>query len=413
MKKWKSMLFFLALTLCFICVSATNVQAKVKLSKSSLTLLEDESVTLKLTGTTKKVTWKSDDPSVVTVSKKGKVTAKAPGKAVISASAGKTTKKCKVSVCTNYAKIYEYQIKYGKVTINKLLRISENDLVIPETIEDCPVTELADGLFKGCDGLESITLPSGVTRIGNSTFYGCHSLRDINTSGKITSIDSYAFYACNALETLPDLSGIDSIGDYTFYNCDALTAFSIPLGLKSVGNYAFYDCDKLLTFFAPDELATIGDYAFKSCDVLLSINGCKNVQTIGTECFADCKQMGSASLGNKLTTLGTGCFSGCEKLNSVSMPLTLTAIPDRCFYGCYAISNITIPNNVTKIGNMAFYNCIRLSILTIPGTGITSIAPDAFAGVQMSNISLFYRPSTYIDAWLEKTENAGIQQNKI
>ena len=404
MKKIRSALLFFALILCLTCAFSSDTQAAIKLNKTSLSLLEGQSATLKVTGTTKKVTWKSNKKTVATVTTKGKVTAKAPGNAVISATVGKTTKKCKVTVSVNYAKIYEYQVKYGKVTINKLLRISETDLVIPEKIEGYPVTELADSLFKGCDGLESITLPSGVTRIGDSTFYGCHALREIKCDSKITSLGSYAFYECNVLETLPDLSAIESIGEYTFYNCDALTAFpSIPTGLKTVGNYAFFDCDKLLTFYGPDSLVSIGDYAFKKCDSLLSVSSCKNVQTIGTECFADCPQLGNASLGNKLTTLGAGCFSGCEKLGSVSLSATLTAIPDRCFYNCYAISNITIPTSVTKIGNMAFFNCIRLSILTIPGTGITSIAPDSFAGVQMNNVNIFYRtssPAGYIDNWI-------------
>lgn len=414
MKKWRSTLLFFALVLCLTCAFSADTKAAVKLNKSSLSLAEGKSATLKITGTKKKVTWKSNKKTVATVTSKGKVTAKAPGQAVISATVGKTTKKCRVTVSVNYAKTYEYQIKYGKVTINKLLRISETDLVIPEKIEGYPVTELADGLFKGCDGLESITLPSNVTRIGDSAFYGCHTLREVKCSGRITSLGDSAFYECNALEALPDLSAIESIGEAAFYNCDALTNLSsVPLNLKSIGNYAFYDCDKLITFFIPEPLVSVGDCAFKSCDALLSVSGFKNVQTIGAECFADCAQLGSISLGSKLTTLGTGCFSGCEKLSSVSLSAMLTAIPDRCFYNCYAISNITIPNAVTKIGNMAFFNCIRLSILTIPGTGITSIASDSFAGVPFSSLNIFYRPSTYMDSWLAKPENSMIKTTTI
>ena len=412
--KRTSALLILACVLCFTCAFATRTQAAVKLSKSSLSLLEGKSATLKLTGTKKKVTWKSNRKSVATVSQTGKVTAKAPGNATISATAGNTTKKCKVTVSTDYAKLYDYQVKYGKVTINKLLRISETDLVIPDKIEGFPVTELADGLFKGCDGLESITLPAGVTKIGDSMFYECRTLRKITCESKITAVGAYAFYECNALETLPDLSGIDSIGAYTFYNCDALVSLNpVPAAVKSIGDYAFFDCDKLLTYFVPETVTSIGDYAFKSCDSLLSFSGCKNVATIGAECFADCKQLNSISLGNKLTTLGTGCFSGCEKLGSVSFSSTLTSIPDKCFYNCYAISNVTIPPNVTKIGNMAFFNCIKLSILTIPGTGITSIAPDSFAGVPLSGLGIWHSTSAYLDSWLTQLKLQGLSAGNI
>ena len=129
--------------------------------------------------------------------------------------------------------------------------------------------------------------------------------------------------------------------------------------------------------------------------------------------FRRFKQLDNASLGNKLTTLGTGCFSGCEKLGSVSLPATLTAIPDRCFYNCYSIGNVTIPTSVTKIGNMAFYNCIRLKILTIPGTGITSIAPDSFAGVPLTDLGIWYRSAGYLDSWITQLKQQGLSADHI
>ena len=219
MKKTRAALALLAVTLSLTALLAVPVQAKVKLSKTALSLKEGQSATLKITGTKKKVTWKSSRGAVATVTKKGKVTAKAPGTATISAKVGQTTKKCKVTVTADYSKIYEYQIKYGKVTINKLLRISDVDLIMPETIEGCPVVELADGLFKNCSGLERITLPSGVSEIGDSLFYGCSTLREVK-GGTIRALGNYAFYECCALTSFPTLSGVESVGDYAFYNCE-------------------------------------------------------------------------------------------------------------------------------------------------------------------------------------------------
>lgn len=399
------------------CVHAVPAQAALRLNKTALSLTEGQSAALKLNGTNKKIIWRSSNKAVAVVTKKGKVTAKTPGKAVITASAGKKVRKCTVTVTTNYAKYYEYQIKYDKVTINKLLRISETELTIPDTIEGCPVTELSDGLFENCDGLEKITLPSGITRIGASMFAGCHQLREIVCSGSISSIGARAFYECNALEKLPDLSAVETIDAETFYNCDALSTLPVALNLKSIGDYAFYDCDKLLTFFGSDSLSAIGRCAFKGCDALLGTSGCKNVLTIGEECFADCRQLGTVSVGNKLTTLGNGCFSGCEKLGSVHLSSLLSAIPDRCFYNCYALSNVTVPISVTRIGNMAFYNCIKLSILTFPGTGITSIAADSFAGVPFSSLQVWYRAtadaSSYLETWLKAPAQSAIQLHAI
>ena len=70
----------------------------IKLSATSKTLNVGKTATLKVTGTTKKVTWKSNKPSVATVSSKGKVTAKKAGTATITAKVAGKTLKCKVTV---------------------------------------------------------------------------------------------------------------------------------------------------------------------------------------------------------------------------------------------------------------------------------------------------------------------------
>lgn len=77
----------------------------IKLNKTELEMEQGNSYTLKATinpskGTDKTITWKSSNTSVATV-KDGKVTAKKPGFAVISASCGGKTKKCDVYVTIN------------------------------------------------------------------------------------------------------------------------------------------------------------------------------------------------------------------------------------------------------------------------------------------------------------------------
>lgn len=72
----------------------------IKLSATSVSIQKGKTYTLKatVTGTSRKVTWKSSNSSVASVSSTGKVTAKAAGKAVISASANGKTAKCTVTV---------------------------------------------------------------------------------------------------------------------------------------------------------------------------------------------------------------------------------------------------------------------------------------------------------------------------
>ena len=81
----------------------TSVQpASIKLNKTSVTLSLPGTTTVQLkatvTGASKKVTWKSSNTSVATVSTSGKVTAKKAGTAIITATANGKSAKCTVTV---------------------------------------------------------------------------------------------------------------------------------------------------------------------------------------------------------------------------------------------------------------------------------------------------------------------------
>ena len=94
-----------------------TVKEKPQMDKK-LTICVGSKSQLFVTGTAKKPKWKSSNPKVVKVNKKGVVTGKKLGKATITAKVGKKTLKCKVSV--------KKAIKVTKTTIN-----IENGGVIP------------------------------------------------------------------------------------------------------------------------------------------------------------------------------------------------------------------------------------------------------------------------------------------
>lgn len=96
----------------------TSVSAKVKLNQKTLYMSKGDKETLKITGTKKKVTWKSSNRKVATVSKKGKVTAKKAGKTTITAKVGGKKLKCKIVVekkeINRARKLRDYVIRKGK-----------------------------------------------------------------------------------------------------------------------------------------------------------------------------------------------------------------------------------------------------------------------------------------------------------
>ena len=95
--------------------TATTVEAaSVKLNYSKLTLYKGQKKQLKIKGTKKKAKWSSNKKSVVSVDKKGKITAKKKGTAVITAKVGKKNYKCKVTV-----KVKKKIVEVRDINLNK------------------------------------------------------------------------------------------------------------------------------------------------------------------------------------------------------------------------------------------------------------------------------------------------------
>lgn len=93
----KSMLVVLFMML--VCIVAMPVSASAaKLNKKSATMYTGKTLQLKVSGTSKKVTWSSSKASVAKVDQNGKIKAVKKGSAVIRAKVGKKTYKCKVTV---------------------------------------------------------------------------------------------------------------------------------------------------------------------------------------------------------------------------------------------------------------------------------------------------------------------------
>lgn len=104
--KWVKLARMLALAMVLALVapmvlpaaSVTAEAATVKLNATKKSIYVGKSFTLKISGTKKAVTWTSSKKSVATVSKKGKVTGKSAGKAVITAKVGGKKYTCTVTV---------------------------------------------------------------------------------------------------------------------------------------------------------------------------------------------------------------------------------------------------------------------------------------------------------------------------
>lgn len=226
---------------------------------------------------------------------------------------------------------FQYNIYEDYVVITGF---NSNDtmVVIPEEIENLPVTHIGYKAFNHCYWLTSINIPNSVTSIGEEAFKNCYSLTSINISDGITVIGDWAFYRCESLESINIPGSITSIGEYVFSGCSSLTSINLPDSVTYIGYYAFSGCESLTNINIPDGVTCIDYAAFASCDSLIRIN-----------------------LPDSLTYIGDYAFVNCDGLSSVTIPKQVTYIGDNAFYQCKNVTSIYFEGDVPFLGEDVFY----------------------------------------------------------
>ena len=307
-----------------------------------------------------------------------------------------------------YAIEDEYGVKYSRDG-KKLLKASSSlcgkEYVVREGTE-----VICDGAFRGCNSLQSVTIPNSVTSIGDEAFSACFSLQSVTIPNSVTKIGDGAFSRCNIcffickstyfqnddvclfnkdktaiVSRIKDCvnyivpNSVTSIGDGAFSGCKSLQSVTIPNSVTNIGDGAFSACESLQSITIPNSVTNIGDVAFSACESLQSITIPNSVTSIGDHAFNSCYSLQSVTIPNSVTKIGNGAFCLCKSLQSITIPNSVTSIGigDVAFYGCESLQSITIPNSVTSIGNRAFYLCKSLQSITIPNS-VTSIGDKAF-----------------------------------
>lgn len=135
-------------------------------------------------------------------------------------------------------------------------------VVLPDYIEDVPVTTVGASAFNGRTLPTEVIIPETVTTIENAAFMNCTSLETIIIPDSVTHIGESAFQGCTALKNVIIGNGVKEIGDIAFKGCTALTALNLGNSVETVGNGAFFGCTALSKVYIPDSVKTIGSYAF-------------------------------------------------------------------------------------------------------------------------------------------------------
>ena len=211
-------------------------------------------------------------------------------------------------------------------------------VIIPESWEGLPVTEIGERAFEECAFITDVVIPDSIKVINHQAFCGCSSLTGVSIPDSVVTIGGSVFADCKALEYIRIPDTVTSLGPSLFYACSSLKECTIPEGITEIGTTFFYRCTSLTSVTLPDSITSIGQYAFESCISLKHINSPKN-----------------------LSSLDAHAFSSCEALESFPIPNGVTSLADGVFSGCYNLS-ITIPKQIKHIGIAAVSSCKEISV---------------------------------------------------
>lgn len=233
-------------------------------------------------------------------------------------------------------------------------------VVIPESINNLPVTTIATNAFKNSN-IISISSAT-VTTIGESSFRYCFKLTSVYLPNLTTINGDYAFFSCQSLTAI-DFPKLETVPNSTFANCVSLKNINLPV-VKSLDESAFGTCKSLTEITLP-QVEKIGNYAFNNCEKLISITA-NNVISIEYWAFGGCNSLSSVKIP-LVKTVGSYAFVGCVSLTSIAMP-AVTVINEESFAYCSALNNITISNKVTTISSTAFLKCSITNVTIDYGT---------------------------------------------
>lgn len=328
-------------------------------------------------------------------------------------------------------------------TVVRLNEIHTDEIVIPSTVNDYPVTAIGDTAFADRTGLSSITIPASIENIGDQAFVGCDMMTLTilrsdppmtattafdNTENKtlLVPLGSRTTYASvepwsqfSNIEALgaPKLAKIDGViytpmveGDtYTYTISGNEGDISGTLTLRSdVGGYpvtaiaaeAFKDCTGLTGILTlPSSLISIGDLAFMGCTGLTSsVNIPASVTEIGLNPFAGSTGIKAFSVdagntvydsrNNSNTIVHTGTNTLIAGGSGSQFPDDIVAIAPYAFYNQISLLAITIPEGVASIGEKAFYGCNQITQVRVLAPMPPAITEDAFSCYDIATLSV-------------------------
>ena len=310
------------------------------------------------------LTWKSEDPSIATVTPGGKVTGISEGYVNLSydfcrlednAHIGGGFIQFYVSASDRKADYTDHSQldRHAKIILyDKRCRFTGSE-IRPAVTVTCDGNTLSEGSDYTLSYKNNINPGTGTIIVtGKGVYKGT-----LKTTFLITSADGTPVPETPSTNTRPKKGQTltHASGSKYLVTGTRTVAFKAPKkGAKAV---------------VIPKTVTLKGYPFK-------------VTSIASAAFRNNATVTKVTVGSNVTTIGQKAFSNCSKLSSITLGGSVKNIGAYAFYRCTALKKLTIPAATTSIGKSAFYACKKLTFLTIRTASLTSktIGTKAFIG---------------------------------
>lgn len=248
---------------------------------------------------------------------------------------------------------YRWNDANGAYDLIGLGSCDDYEIVIPDTYEGYPVTQIALAAFAGTN-ISGVWIPDTVTVIGNSAFSGCTELSHVHIGEGVEEIWADAFSTCVNLTKVTMGESVRIIYSQAFLECVSLDQITLPYGLEMIDYAAFYGTG-LREIHIPETVTTLGNQF---------VSRAQNLQTITVHK----KNPVYFSSGNCIIERDTGTLiAGCSN-SVIPNDGRVTAIGNYVFWGCEDLLRVEIPRSVKSIGEYAFRGCTNLDMIEYEGT---------------------------------------------
>ncbi len=256
----------------------------------------------------------------------------------------------------------------------------ETTVVIPETVNDIVVNEIGEGFAQDNKDITEVVIPETIETIGADAFSGCENLTGEIDLSNVTEIGDGAFHGCTGVDEFhfgQDAEDI-TIGERAFTMTteeekeEALDAdIYIPAGQREEYREEFgkEEGDPLYPYFQEESEKIFEE--LKDEETGIEFVGSIDPEgqsswtiTDGTNYAGDLVPP-EELYDEPVIGIGKGAFKGNLALTGVELNSNIKSIGSEAFNGCENIQNNVVVESAMDIGDLAFNDCNKVDDIII------------------------------------------------